>query len=343
MRNTYGQIYTLTSFGESHGPAIGGVVCGMPAGIEISQERIQQMLDRRRPGQGILTTARREADQVRLLSGIFEGKSTGTPIGFTIENADHRSADYEQMRHTFRPGHADYTYQAKYGIRDHRGGGRSSARETAVRVVGGALALEALRTVGISIDAWVSAVGTAMRDDPGPLTDDMVRQITDARAAGDTVGGIVSCTVHGCPAGLGEPVFDKLQARLAAAMLSINAVKGFEYGMGFEGAKHRGSEMLDNWVPDPDDPRAMHARANHSGGIQGGISNGEDITMRVAFKPVATLMQPVETVDDQHRLVTLTAHGRHDPCVVVRAVPVVEAMAAMTILDALLLARTNRF
>lgn len=344
--NTFGNIYRLTSFGESHGAAIGGVIDGMPAGIRIDTGAIQAELDRRRPGQSALTTARDEADRVELLSGIFEGRTTGTPIGFIIRNSDQHSGDYENMRHVFRPGHADFTYTAKYGIRDHRGGGRSSARETAVRVVGGALARQLLLTAGITVKAWASAIGTATRDDEpadaGDLTEAMRQTVMDARSAGDTVGGTVTCVVRGCPPGLGDPVFGKLHARLGAAMLSINACKGFEYGMGFAGAAKRGSEVKDTWVSDPDDPRGIHAAANFSGGIQGGISNGEEIVMRVAFKPVATLLQPVATVDDAGNGTILQARGRHDPCVVPRAIPVVEAMAAMTIADAWLANRCSQ-
>jgi chorismate synthase len=271
---------------------------------------------------------------------VFDGVSTGTPIGFVIENTNQHSADYENMRHIYRPSHGDFTYQAKYGIRDYRGGGRTSARETASRVVAGALAKQALATVGITVRAYASSIGGVERTTPGPLTDEMIDLIKRVKADGDSIGGVVTCTVKGCPAGLGEPVFDKLSARLASAMMSINAAKGFEIGMGFDGAKHRGSEMIDNWVADADDARGMHAATNHSGGIQAGISNGEDIVMRVAFKPVATLLRDVDTVDDQGRAAVLKAKGRHDPCVVPRAIPVVEAMAAMTVLDAYLLNKT---
>ncbi len=338
--NTFGQIFTLTSFGESHGAALGGVIDGMPAGIPIDLEQIQRELDRRRPGQSDIVTPRNEADRVQLLSGVFDGVSTGTPIGFVIENTNQHSADYENMRHIYRPSHGDFTYQTKYGIRDYRGGGRTSARETASRVVAGALAKQALATVGITVSAYASSIGGVERTTPGPLTDEMIDLIKRVKADGDSIGGVVTCTVKGCPAGLGEPVFDKLSARLASAMMSINAAKGFEIGMGFDGAKHRGSEMIDNWVADADDARGMHAATNHSGGIQAGISNGEDIVMRVAFKPVATLLRDVDTVDDQGRATVLKARGRHDPCVVPRAIPVVEAMAAMTVLDAYLLNKT---
>lgn len=339
--NTFGKIFTLTTFGESHGAAIGGIVDGMPAEIALDEAFIQGELDRRRPGSSALTTSRSEADRVHLLSGVFEGRSTGTPIGFVIENTSQHSSDYDNMRHVFRPGHADYTYMAKYGIRDHRGGGRSSARETAPRVVGGALAKLALRTSGITVNAWAERIGTAVNIGEGALTPDMERQIMEARATGDTLGGVVGCRVCGCPAGLGDPVFGRLQARLAEALMGINAAHGFEYGMGFDGASKRGSQVIDNWQSDPSDPRGIRARANNSGGIQGGISNGEDIVMRVAFKPVATMLRDVETVDDSGRDVILKARGRHDPCVVPRAIPVVEAMVAMVILDAWLLNKTT--
>jgi chorismate synthase len=338
--NTFGKIYTLTSFGESHGAALGGVIDGMPAGVPIDIDMIQRELDRRRPGQNALVTPRNEADRVRLLSGVFEGVSTGTPIGFVVENTNQHSSDYENMRHVFRPSHADFTYQAKYGIRDHRGGGRSSARETIARVVAGAVAKQALAQVGITVTAYASSIGNVERNTPGDLTPEMVDLITRVKADGNSVGGTVTCTVSGCPAGLGDPVFGKLSASLAAAMMSINAAKGFEIGMGFDGARHLGTEVLDNWVADANDTRGMHAATNNSGGIQGGISNGEDIIMRVAFKPVATLLRDVDTVDDAGNPTVLKAKGRHDPCVVPRAIPVVEAMAAMTVLDAYLLNKT---
>lgn len=341
--NTFGSIFTLTSFGESHGPAIGGVVDGMPAGVSVDLEFLQAELDRRRPGSSDLSSARNEADRVHFLSGVFEGVTTGAPIGFVIANNAQQSADYDNLRDVYRPGHADFTLDAKFGIRDHRGGGRSSARETAVRVVAGALAKMALKQAGIAVVAWASQVGTASCEGEGaPLTDEMRNQILQARSCGDTVGGIVSCRITGCPAGLGDPVYGKLSAKLAAAMMSINAAHGFDYGMGFDGATKRGSEVIDNWQPCPNDARGIKTTANNSGGIQGGISNGEDIYFRVAFKPVATLMQDVDTVDNAARPTTLHAKGRHDPCVVPRAIPVVEAMAAMVILDAWLLNRTAR-
>lgn len=329
MSNTIGTLLRFTGFGESHGPAVGGVLDGMPAGIAIDFDAVQAMMARRRPGTSPLVSARNEADTVRFLSGIFEGKTLGTPIAFLIENSDARSADYESLRHTYRPNHADYTYDAKYGIRDYRGGGRASARETAGRVAAGALAMQFLATRGISIRAEIEAIGSARTPD---AFDEEIRR---ARAEGDSVGGVVRCTVSGCPAGLGEPVFGKLQAMLAAAMMSINAAKGFDYGCGFDGARRRGSELLD--TPYTDSEGRVHMASNHSGGIQGGISNGEDIYFRVAFKPVATLMREVDTIDDTGRPVKLEVHGRHDVCVVPRALVVVEAMAALTIADALLM------
>ena len=352
MSNCFGKLFTLTTFGESHGEAVGGVVDGMPAGIPIDLDFIQKELNRRRPGQSHITTGRQEADQVELLSGVFEGKSTGTPIGFFVRNTNQHSQDYENMRNVFRPSHADYTYACKYGIRDHRGGGRSSARITIARVVGGALAKLVLRQLGISIQAYTSQVGNICLDgdythyDLSTAEDNIVRcpdqqkakemeqLITRVKAEGDTIGGVITCVVKGCPAGLGEPEFDKLHARLGAAMLGINAVKGFEYGEGFSGASQRGSEQNDVFVPSP---KGSSTRTNHSGGIQGGISNGQDIYFRVAFKPVATLLQEQETVTAEGEKTILKAKGRHDPCVLPRAVPIIEAMAAMTILDAYLL------
>lgn len=344
--NTFGKIFTLTTFGESHGPAIGGVVDGMPAGINIDMDFVQAELDRRRPGTSALVTSRNEPDRVRFLSGIFEGQSTGAPIGFVIENTNQHSADYDNMRAVYRPSHADYTYDAKYGLRDHRGGGRSSARVTAARVVAGALAKLALRLKGISISSLPMSVGSVHRDADTPddvlFTDAMQREILAARADGDTVGGVIQCTVCGCPPGLGEPEAGKLHAMLGAAMLSINAAKGFEYGMGFAGAEKRGSQVADLWHADASDARGFAADTNWSGGIQGGISNGEDIVMRVAFKPVATLLRDVNTVDNKGNDTVLHARGRHDPCVLPRALVIVEAMAAITVLDACLMAQTTR-
>ena len=323
--NTFGTIFRLTTFGESHGAAIGGVVDGMPAGVTIDLEFIRSEMARRRPGQNALVTPRHEADEVEFLSGIYEGRSTGTPIGFIIRNTDTRSSDYDDLSRWYRPSHADYTYDRKYGLRDPRGGGRSSARETAVRVVGGALAKMVLREKGISIEAHLSQVGN--ETDP----DAIQALIARVKQEGDSIGGIVACTVTGCPAGLGEPVYGKLHAALGAAMLSINACHGFDYGAGFEGIGMRGSEQNDPFVPGQDG--CVTTATNHSGGIQGGISNGRPITFRALFKPTATIMLPQQTVDVEGNAGILTMKGRHDPCVALRAVPVVEAMAAMTILD----------
>ena len=354
MRNTYGNIFTLTSFGESHGEAVGGVVDGMPAGIDIDLDFIQSELDRRRPGQSAITTSRKEADKVELLSGVFEGKSTGCPIGFVVRNTNQHSQDYENMRNVFRPSHADYTYTTKYGERDHRGGGRSSARITISRCVAGALAKSALRQIGVSVTAYTSQVGdisidpdyrhhdfskietTAVRCPDLEAAAKMEKLIAEVKGQGDTIGGIITCVIKGCPVGLGEPEFGKLHAALGSAMLGINAVKGFEYGAGFACVNRRGSELNDVFT------EGFHTATNNSGGIQGGISNGEDIYFRVAFKPVATLLMEQQTVDKDGNPTTLTARGRHDPCVLPRAVPIVEAMAAMTILDYYLLSKTVR-
>ncbi len=358
MSNTFGNIFRLTTFGESHGPAIGGVIDGVPAGFRLDTDAIQHQLDRRRPGQSAIVTGRRESDTVQLLSGIFDGVTTGTPIGFIIPNTDQHSSDYDAMRDLYRPSHADYTYTAKYGLRDHRGGGRSSARETASRVVAGAIARQILESKGITVTAYTSSVGPLSLDRPYTALDlsladsnivrcpdaDMARRmielIEQVKADGDTIGGIVTCVIKGVPAGLGEPVADKLNATLASAMMSINAAKGFELGMGFEGSRHRGSEVIDPFEAGHDG--SVHTTANHSGGIQGGITNGADIYFNVAFKPVATLLRPVETIDADGNTVTLKARGRHDPCVVPRAVPVVEAMAAITLLDAWLMNKSSR-
>ena len=352
--NTFGQIFRLTTFGESHGAAIGGVVDGMPAGVEIDIDFIQQELNRRRPGQSAITTSRKEPDQVELLSGVFEGRSTGCPIGFIVRNQNQHSSDYDNMRQLFRPSHADYTYYIKYGTRDHRGGGRSSARITISRCVAGALAKLALRQLGIDIYAYTSQVGhialerdyhqfdlsqtetNAVRCPDADKAKQMIELIEQVKAEGDTIGGVITCVVKGCPPGLGEPEAHKLHADLGAAMLSINAVKGFEYGEGFEGVNQRGSEQNDVFIP------GITTKTNHSGGIQGGISNGQDIYFRVAFKPVATLLQTQNTVDINGQATTLTARGRHDPCVLPRAVPVVEAMTAMTIFDHYLLNKTAK-
>ena len=365
--NTFGQIFRLTTFGESHGEAVGGVIDGMPAGIDIDLDFIQQELNRRRPGQSKITTSRNEPDQVELLSGVFEGKSTGCPIGFIVRNTNQHSQDYENMRCLFRPSHADYTYQQKYGVRDHRGGGRSSARITISRCVGGALAKLVLRQLGISVQAYTSQVGNIALERDYKLYDlsltetnavrcpdpekaaEMEALITQVKAEGDTIGGVITCVVRGCPVGLGEPEFGKLHATLGAAMLSINAVKGFEYGEGFDGVTARGSEQNDVFIPQevPTPSRegasgGITTVTNHSGGIQGGISNGQDIYFRVAFKPVATLLKELETVDKEGNPTTLTARGRHDPCVLPRAVPIVEAMTSMTILDHFMLNQATK-
>ena len=357
MSNTFGNIFTLTSFGESHGKAIGGIIDGFPAGIRIDEDFVQHELARRRPGQSALTTGRKEADTVEFLSGIYEGVSTGCPIGFVVWNTNQHSSDYDNMKDVFRPSHADFTYTQKYGIRDHRGGGRSSARETISRVVGGALAKLALKEIGVQITAFTSQVGTLVLDKsytqydlrhiednpvrcPDPvLARQMEELILRVKGEGDTVGGTVSCIIQGCPVGLGEPAFGKLHAALGNAMLSINAAKGFEYGQGFGSMELRGSQQNDVFYNE-NGHIALHT--NRSGGIQGGISNGEDIYFRVAFKPVATILMEQPTVDKEGNETTLKARGRHDPCVLPRAVPIVEAMAAMTILDYYLLNKTTR-
>ena len=358
MKNSFGNIFRLTSFGESHGAAIGGVIDGMPAGIAIDLDAVQRELDRRRPGQSAIVTARNEKDRVRILSGIFEGVTTGTSIGFIIENDSQHSADYGNIKDALRPSHADYPYTTKYGLRDYRGGGRSSARETAARVVAGAFARQALAQLGIDLYAYTSQVGeialsrdyrlysrnaidtNAVRCPDATKAAEMEQLIKQVKGEGDTIGGIITGVITGVPVGLGEPVFGKLHAMLGAAMLSINAVKGFEYGDGFDFATRRGSEVNDAFVTD--DAGHVSTATNHSGGIQGGISNGEDIIFRVAFKPVATLLRDVNTIDKDGNSITLKARGRHDPCVLPRAVPIVEAMAAMVILDAYLLNKTTR-
>ena len=352
--NTFGEIFRLTTFGESHGPAIGGVIDGMPAGICIDLGVVQHELDRRRPGQSALTTPRKESDRVEILSGLFEGKTTGTPIGFIIRNENQHSADYDNLRDVFRPSHADYTYYNKYGIRDYRGGGRASARETAARCVAGAFAKIALQTQGISVKAYTSQVGgialpgtykdydlnaiesNAVRCPDAATAEKMADLIKSVKAEGDTIGGIITGVITGVPVGVGEPVFGKLHATLGAAMLSINAAKGFDYGSGFAGVTQRGSKQNDLFVADGEGH--VHTLTNNSGGIQGGISNGEDIYFRVAFKPVATLLREQATIDKEGHAATIKARGRHDACVLPRAVPVVESMAAMTLLDYLLLA-----
>ena len=355
MRNTLGHIFTLTTFGESHGEGIGGVIDGMPTGIAVDIDFIQNELNRRKPGQSKLTTSRAEGDKVEILSGVFEGRTTGCPIGFLVRNTNQHSHDYENVRNVFRPSHADFTYSSKYGLRDHRGGGRSSARETISRVVGGAFAKLALRQLSIDVTAYTSQVGTIAIDRdyrqydfseieknpvrcPDPQAAKRMEElILSVKAYGDTIGGVITCVIKGCPVGLGEPAFGKLHAALGSAMLSINAVKGFEYGEGFEGVSQRGSEQNDIFF---NDNGTISTRTNHSGGIQGGISNGQDIYFRVAFKPVATLLREQPTVDKDGVETSLEVKGRHDPCVLPRAVPVVEAMAAMTILDYYLINNT---
>ena len=322
-KNRIGNLFSITSFGESHGPAIGGVIDGMPAGVAIDLEELQREMARRRPGKGGMTSSRNEVDEVEILSGVIDGVTLGTPIGFIIRNRDQHSEDYDHLKDVFRPSHADFTYQAKYGIRDHRGGGRASARETAARVVAGALAKQALAKLGITISAHASKIGNQ----------------EDAVVDGDTLGGVVTCVISGVEPGIGEPVFGKLSAQIAEAMMSIPATKGFEIGLGFDFVNHSGSEVLDNWkVVDG----KITTETNFSGGIQGGISNGNDICFNVAFKPVATLMKPVEGVDSKGNIVTIDPRGRHDKCVVPRAIPVVEAMAAIVILDNVLMARAAR-
>lgn len=346
--NSFGNIFKLTTFGESHGPAIGGIIDGCPAGFELDFEFIQSELNRRKPGQSKITTQRKEADEVEFLSGIFEGKTTGTPIGFIIRNQNQKSADYSHLKESYRPSHADFTYQEKYGIRDFRGGGRSSARETASRVVAGAIAKQILKTLTISIQGYVQAVGEISVTQPAHLLDlsqtettivrcpdlavaeKMIAYIDEIRKQGDTVGGIVSCFIKNVPIGLGEPVFDKLNAELGKAMLGINAVKGFEIGSGFEGAKAKGSEHNDIFIVENE---KVTTTQNNSGGIQGGISNGEPIVFNVAFKPVATIMQNQNSINQKGEAVVVQGKGRHDPCVVPRAVVIVEAMAAITLLD----------
>ncbi|MCD8297007.1 MAG: chorismate synthase [Prevotella sp.] len=355
MGNTFGKILRLTTFGESHGTAIGGVLDGYPAGIDINMDFIQSELDRRRPGQSAITTSRNETDKIEFLSGIFEGKSTGCPIGFIVRNANYKSDDYDNMRTLFRPSHADYTYFSKYGIRDHRGGGRSSARITISRCVGGALAKLALQQLGITVNAYTSQVGNIALDNDYTKYDlsktetnivrcpdekkaeEMIQLISEVKNDGDTIGGTITCVIKGCPVGLGEPEFGKLNATLGAAILSINAVKGIEFGGGFDMTTRRGSEVNDIFI---NDKGKITTLTNNSGGIQGGISNGQDIYFRIAFKPVATLLKEQPTVDIEGNKTILKAKGRHDPCVLSRAVPIVEAMAAMTILDSLLMLNT---
>jgi chorismate synthase len=356
MSNSYGTLFKISTFGESHGPAIGVVIDGCPAGLAIDETFIQSELDRRKPGQSKITTQRKEDDMFKILSGVFEGKSTGTPIAIVIENQDQRSKDYGHIANTFRPSHADFTYETKYGNRDYRGGGRSSARETAARVAAGAIAKLLLKQIGIEINAFVSQVGeikaphyteldlSKTEDNivrcPHPATAErMIALIDEVRLSRDTIGGLVTCVIKNTPVGLGEPVFDKLHAELGKAMLSINAVKGFEYGSGFAGVSLRGSQHNDEFY---NEAGRIRTRTNHSGGVQGGISNGEDIYFNVAFKPVATIMQDQQSVDKEGNEATVSGKGRHDPCVLPRAVPIVEAMAALVVADFYLRARSNK-
>lgn len=353
--STFGTLFRLTTFGESHGAAIGGIIDGFPANVSVDVAFVQSELDRRKPGQSKIVTQRKEADRVQFLSGIFDGKTTGSPIGFVISNEDAKSKDYDHLKEQFRPSHADYTYHQKYGHRDHRGGGRSSARETASRVVAGALAKLFLKSKGVSIHAFVSQVGslkltaaqiqtvnfalieTNLVRCPDPiLAQEMENYLLEVKKKGDTVGGCVSCVVEGLPAGLGEPVFDKLHADLGKAMLSINAAKGFEIGSGFEGVSMLGSQHNDLFLPDGS------TKTNHSGGVQGGISNGMPVYFKTAFKPIATLIQMQPSIDIHGNEVELLGKGRHDPCVVPRAVPIVEAMTALVIMDFWLRQQANQ-
>ena len=335
MMNTIGKILTLTTFGESHGPAMGGVLDGMPAGVDIDMDALQRFVDRRRTGQTAGSSSRTEQDRVEVLSGIWQGKTLGTPIGFIVRNTDARSADYEEIARCFRPNHADYTWQAKYGIRDPRGGGRASARETVARVIAGGIAIQALERLGITVEACIVQVGPHS----GVTDEEQQRLVGEAAKDGDTLGGIIECVVRGVPAGLGEPLFGKLHAQMAAAMMSIPSVHGFEYGDGFDMATRRGSEVMDEFEHREDG--TIGTVTNHSGGIQGGISNGEDIVMRIAFKPVPTLMRPLPAIDRDGNPVTLQPRGRHDACVLPRALPIIEAMAALVILDNHLIKKTN--
>lgn len=354
--NTFGEIFRLTSFGESHGRGIGGIIDGCPAGIELDFDLIQKELARRKPGQSKITTQRQESDQVEFLSGIFEGKTQGTPIAFAVWNKDQHSSDYNDLKDVYRPSHADYTYIQKYGTRDHRGGGRSSARETIARVVAGAIAKQILSKAGVNINAFVSQVGEIKLEKHYTeldltKTEENIVRCPDEEAAGkmiarieaaardrDTVGGVITGVVTGVPAGWGEPVFNKLHADLGFAMLGINAVKGFEYGSGFEGTKLSGSQHNDVFIQTEN---GVRTKTNHSGGIQGGISNGEDIYFRVAFKPIATLLKEQQTVDKFNNSITINPKGRHDPCVLPRAVPIVESMAALVLINHFLLNKLN--
>lgn len=355
--NSFGTLFKLTSFGESHGPAMGGVIDGCPAGLKIDLDKIQFELDRRRPGQSAVTTDRREEDKFEILSGIFEGKTTGSPIGFTIKNKDSRSQDYSEIKDVYRPSHADFTWQEKFGIRDYRGGGRASARETVSRVFAGAIAQQILNENNIEVISFVSAIGNieATIDSDGVSkslvdesivrcpdiisSDQMVNLLSELKEKGDSTGGVISCVVRGLPVGLGEPVFSKLHAELAKGIFSINAVKGLEFGSGFSGSQQLGSDHNDAFFIDNEQIRT---RTNNSGGIQGGISNGEEVSMRIAFKPIATIKTPQETLNTQGEQTVISPNGRHDPCVVPRAVPIVDAMVALVLVDMLLLSRSNR-
>jgi chorismate synthase len=353
--NTFGKLFSLTSFGESHGRGVGGIIEGVTPGLALDMDFIQNELDRLRPGQSKISSPRDEKDRVEFLSGVFEGKATGTPLAFVIWNKDQKSGDYDNLKKIYRPSHADYTYEAKYGVRDHRGGGRSSARETIARVAAGAIAKLMLREMDVKVTAFVSQVGSVeLKEIPSNLeaiestpvrcpdvdtANRMINLIDEIRSEKDSIGGVVSCIVENAPAGLGDPVFDKLHASLGQAMLSINAVKGFEYGMGFQAAAMRGSQHNDEFYSNEGQ---VKTRTNRSGGIQGGISNGENIYFRVAFKPVATILKDQNTVDQSGNEVVMTARGRHDPCVVPRAVPIVEAMAAMVLVDSWLMNKTYK-
>jgi len=346
--NSFGQIFRITTFGESHGEALGVIIDGCPAGLEVEVEMIQKELDRRRPGQSKIVTQRKEKDTINILSGIFEGKTTGMPITLVLFNEDARSKDYSHIKDLYRPPHADFTYDAKYGHRDYRGGGRSSARETAARVAAGAIAQAFLRKHGITVEAFVNQVGTIalektyeeldlsqtesnmVRCPDAAYAEQMIDYINKIKKAGDTTGGVITCVVKGCPAGLGEPVFDKLHADLGKAILSINACKGFEYGSGFDGVRKKGSEHNDKFI---NVDGAIRTETNFSGGVQGGISNGMDIYFKAAFKPVATIIPEQDSVDRSGAAAKVTGRGRHDPCVVPRAVPIVEAMAALVVVD----------
>ncbi|MDP3557276.1 MAG: chorismate synthase [Bacteroidota bacterium] len=358
--NSFGTIFKLSTFGESHGAAIGGVIDGCPAGVKLDFDFIQQELIRRKPGQSHITTQRKEDDTVEFLSGVFEGVTTGTPIGFTIKNEDQKSKDYSHVKDTFRPSHADFTYEEKYGLRDYRGGGRSSARETACRIVAGAIAKLILKEKNISINAFVKQVGkikldksfeeldfsktetNVVRCPDEKIAEQMITYIEEIKKQGDTIGGIIQCVIKNTPIGLGEPVFDKLHAVLGHAMLSINAVKGFEIGSGFDSSNFKGSELNDAFLKSNQDDKKIKTKTNNSGGIQGGISNGMPIYFNVAFKPVATVMQKQNSVNKQGEEIILEGKGRHDPCVLPRAVPIVESMAALVLVDFLLLARCSR-